>query len=494
MSQPSPSCPRSPLAQFPIILLLAMAATLFYSRLGCELLEPEEARYAEIPRQMLEQGRFVTPVLHGDDYYQKPPLLYWLVMLSYTIFGVHDWAARLVPCTCGVFVVLLAYWWGRRAIDCTTGLIGGLILCLSARFVYLGGMVAMDAPLCLWVTAALALAHLAVTEKRLAWWLLSALACGLGVLTKGPVAATLVVVPIGTWMLLNRQCGRFRWKWWLLYAGVTVATALPWYATAALRAPEAAGDFFWLHNIVRYLAPFDHEKPAWFYVPGLVAGMLPWSLLLLPMARDWIWRWRGSAARFYEAGPNEERTKRALKFFVIAFAWCLLFFSLSGCKRAAYILPAFPLLAMALGTYLVHGMAVTHWRRWVWGFATVYVVLLVASLQLLPEYHRRFGMRFQVQEQADVAVNMPVVCLPKRWNSVSFYLQRGVDVEKEESLAKSGPALVFVKRETALEGMLHALPAHWEFVPRGGQRKNVAVGVIRPKRSESRHALPEPRP
>ncbi len=63
------------------------------------MLEPEEARYAEIPREMLAEGRWLVPVLHGEDYFQKPPLLYWLVMLSYQAFGVHDWAARLVPTT-----------------------------------------------------------------------------------------------------------------------------------------------------------------------------------------------------------------------------------------------------------------------------------------------------------------------------------------------------------------------------------------------------------
>lgn len=480
MSRSSPSSRHLLTTLFHAILLLAMTAALFYSRLGCELLEPEESRYAEIPRQMLEQGRFVSPVLHGEDYYQKPPLLYWLVMLSYAIFGVHDWAARLVPCTCGVLVVLLAYWWGRRAVDRTTGLIGALILCLSARFVYLGGMVAMDSLLCLCVTAALALAHLAMIEKRLAWWLLSALACGLGILTKGPVAAALVVVPVGVWMQIDRHRLGFRWNWWIGYLLMSLATALPWYVAAALRAPGAAGDFFWLHNIVRYLTPFDHEKPAWFYVPGLLVGMLPWSLLLILMGRDWIRRLRMPAS-LCAAGRDGDRVNGASTFFMIAFAWCLLFFSLSGCKRAAYILPAFPLLALTLGTYLVQANPLRIWRRWAWGFACVFAILLFASVMLLPQYHRRFGMRGQVEEQAGVARDMPVVCLPKCWDSVSFYLQRDVTVAKEKSLAKTVPALVFVKREKALEGMLRVLPEDWEFVPRGHERKNVVVGVLRPR-------------
>ena len=87
----------APLAACVLLGLLLMGVALFFSRLGQPLLEPEEARYAEIPRQMLAEGRLLTPVLHGEDYYQKPPLLYWLVMAAYRCCGVHDWAARLVP-------------------------------------------------------------------------------------------------------------------------------------------------------------------------------------------------------------------------------------------------------------------------------------------------------------------------------------------------------------------------------------------------------------
>src|SRR5207302_4405403 len=97
-----------------LTLLLIVSPVLFFSRLGAPLLEPQEPRYAEIPRQMLAEGRFLVPVLHGQAYLDKPPLLYWLVMGSYRLFGVHDWAARLVPGLAGLCTVLATYFWGRR--------------------------------------------------------------------------------------------------------------------------------------------------------------------------------------------------------------------------------------------------------------------------------------------------------------------------------------------------------------------------------------------
>src|SRR5438132_730745 len=93
---------------------MLLASLLYFARLGFPLLEPEEARYAEIPRQMFAQGSWITPVLHGEDYYHKPPLFYWLVMISYQVFGVHDWAARLIPSIAGILTIFITYSWARR--------------------------------------------------------------------------------------------------------------------------------------------------------------------------------------------------------------------------------------------------------------------------------------------------------------------------------------------------------------------------------------------
>ena len=107
-----------------LALLLVVAGLLFFSRLHAPLLEPQESRYAEIPRQMLAQAELLTPVLNGQPYLDKPPLLYWAVMASYTVFGVHDWAARLVPALAGLFTVLVTYVWGRCAVGERAGLCG----------------------------------------------------------------------------------------------------------------------------------------------------------------------------------------------------------------------------------------------------------------------------------------------------------------------------------------------------------------------------------
>ena len=113
-AEPKLSVPAARRPAWEFWIVLATACLIFFSRSHLPLQEPEESRYAEIPRQMLATGSFAVPVLHSQPYYDKPPLLYWLVMASYRTFGVHDWAARLVMSFAGLGTVLVTYFWARE--------------------------------------------------------------------------------------------------------------------------------------------------------------------------------------------------------------------------------------------------------------------------------------------------------------------------------------------------------------------------------------------
>ena len=535
--------------------LMVMAFLLFFGRLHAPLLEPEEARYAEISRQMLAEGRVITPVLHGEPYYQKPPLLYWLVMSCYSLLGVHDWVARLVPASAGILIVLLTYAWAARAAGRAAALASAGMLCLSAKFIYQAGMLTFDAPLCLCVLAALASAHraLAGAELRRGWWVTAAVLCGLGILTKGPVALVLVAPVLVAWQFADRRGVRLTAAAWVVWLGVAALIALPWFAAVAWRDVSALRDFFWVHNLLRYLAPIDHEEPAWYYLPDLLVGMLPWSLLLIPLI--------GYLARRSPAAGR--RRPAPLGFFLLALLWMVAFFSFSGCKRPGYLLPALPLLALVLGTFVAHAIA---WRRlaatlrpgvqpawslwahratlgtllaamcicgaatmrgwWPWqltlaidllllalltalwrrgpsrvawrGAATcaavVFTLLLAGVHLLLPSYHRAFALRGQVRRHLEEARDpaLPVASYPKRWDSVSFYLDRN-DVEaytpaqREElirDLRRNQQTLLFVKQGQALDDLLGALPRDLEFVPHAKARGRVISGVVQKKKMD----------
>jgi dolichol-phosphate mannosyltransferase len=536
-----------------LALLAAVAALLFFSRLGTPLQEPDESRYAEVPRQMLAGDHWVVPVLNGVPYADKPPLLYWLVMTSYRACGIDDWAARLVPGAAAFLAVLATYAWGARTVGPRAGFAGAMMLCLSARFVYLGRLLTPDGLLCLCVTAALACGHLAVRGPRLrrAWWAASALACGLGLLTKGPVALALVAVPVAALTALDPRTARPGWRGWLLYLALAAGVAVPWYGAMTAWDPDFAGTFLWRHNLVRYVAPFDHAKPVWFHLPGLLLGMLPWTLLVPGLVR-WLSR---HAARTAARRPAD------LGFFLLSFAWTVLFYSLAGCKRAVYILPALPPLALALGCYLD---AVLPWerarallapatrhrlpagrlalgatalvvaaagggalvaagsgllrpengllvavavagagglllrygsgqggtRRWALCGAATFAVLFGAVHLVLPGYARRFSLRGPLRPQADLCADpaVPVVCYPRSWDSVGFYLRRS-DVrvfrpgQSDEMVALLGTrpdGVLVVKSDGPLDEVLRALPATLEFVPHG-RPGAVTVGRVRPR-------------
>jgi dolichol-phosphate mannosyltransferase len=536
-----------PAWHLPVLLLAALL--LFFSRLGAPLQEPDEARYAEVPRQMLAEGHWVVPVLHGEAYPDKPPLLYWLVMASYRLCGVHDWAARLVPGAAALLVVLLTYGWGRRTVGPRAAFAAAAMLCLSARFVYLGRLLTPDTLLGLCVAAAAAAGHLAVRGRHLAWrwWLASAVACGLGLLTKGPVALALVAVPLLTLAALDPRTARPGWRAWLLYLGVSAGLAAPWYTAMAAADPEFASLFFWRHNVVRYLAPFDHAKPVWFHLPGVLLGMLPWTLLLPGLVRYLVRHSARTAAR----------RPAALGFFLLVFGWTVFFYSLAGCKRAVYILPALPPLALALGCYLdavlpagrlpvrlrrllpverlasagsllvaagaaagclvaaAAGLlrpatalllaaaavaavaAARHASRrrpvlasWAGCGIATFTVLFLGVQLVLPGYARKFSLRGDLRPQAALCADpaVPVVCYPRRWDSVSFYLRRSdvqvftpAQADELVTLLRARPGTVLVvKSEGPLAELLGALPPSVEFVP-AGRRGTVTVGQVRPR-------------
>lgn len=398
-----------------LLWLLIVPAVLLYPCLDFHLFEPDEGRYAEIPREMLAKGEWVVPYLQGQPYLDKPPLMYWLVMLSYQALGVHDWSARLVPALAVHLTILCMYLIGRRGLGERPAFWGALLLGLAPGFLSVGRLLVLDGLLALWVTLGLLAALETVRQDfSWAWWLLAALACGLGVLTKGPVTLLLVLVP---WLTYCWLAGRTTegWKTLLAFASVVLLVAMPWYVLVIMRLPEFAGYFFWDHHVVRFLAPFDHLEPVWFYLPILLFGLLPTTIFL------------GHFLGFLLTGKEERIIHRSpeLGYLLLAGGWCVLFFSLSGCKLPTYVLPAFPMLALALGYYLV----TSGWTksRWLPGLAGVSFVLLGTAHVLAVPWFAEF--RSPLRDQAELTRlcgdhKTAVVCFPRNCDSVGFYLKR----------------------------------------------------------------------
>lgn len=442
-----------------LVLLFLVPAVLLYPRLDFHLFEPDESRYAEIPREMLLRGDFVVPYLQGEPYLDKPPLFYWLVAASYQVFGVSAGAARLVPALALHGSVLLVYLYGRRRYGARAAFWGALGLALAPGFLGMGRLLLLDGLLALWTTLALFAAFEAVRGERLhwGWWLLAAVACGLGTLTKGPIALVLLAPPL--WLharLSGAGCTVSRGAA-VAFLAVAVAVALPWYVAVCLRVPEFAWTFLWEHHVLRFLTPFAHERGIWFYGPVLLAGLFPATLLTWPFLRF-----------LANAEPATTRWRNAdLGYLLLAGGWCVLFFTLSACKLPTYVLPAFPPLALALGYFLVH----SRWdgSRAVRGVAgATFALLAIMHLAALPWYA---AYRSPVAQPDDLVRlcsdrGVTVVCYPRNCDSAAFFLgrddlhaYRSKDIENLRKIVRERPrTIILCTHRHALRGLRQLLP------------------------------------
>jgi 4-amino-4-deoxy-L-arabinose transferase-like glycosyltransferase len=468
------------------VAIFGVAALLIFSRLPSPFLEPEESRYAEIPRQMLAAGRYVIPILDGQDYLDKPPLLYWAVMVCYKAFGVTVWSARFVPCMAAWVTIVVVYCWVRRARGREVATWSAALLTLSGDFMYRSPMLTMNGLLCLFVTCAWAAGHLAMTasRQRWGWWLVSAVCCALGLLTKGPIAMALVLVPLATLGRFIPLPAKRQALGWLCYLTVVSIVAAPWFLAVALQKSEFIRYFLWKHHVERVLQPFDHEKPFWFYAPQVLLGFFPWSLIV---AQGWG-RWFHPSTRPKPTNVEWLATAAAI--------WTFLVFSLSGSKRSVYLVPIGPPLAIlaAVRLHLFWASPVDRtllalsrggWKRLIAATAGAMIVLGLVGLPL-------YSARFSVPREALIALGSrvehppPVVCYPQDWKSVPFYLKsqnvqtfrRGEWPLVEQSLRASANTLVIFGKTTEVEQFLACPPADLDCEERG-RTGLVWVGIVR---------------
>lgn len=383
-----------------LLLLVVVAAALLFSRLTYPLIEPDEARHAEIAREMLQSGDWIVPRINHVPYFDKPPLLHWLCAASYSLFGVRDWAARLVPAAAAFLTVMATFLLGRRLLGTGAAFWGALMLVLSIEFLFCGRFLIMDSLLTLCVVAALLAAYEAGHRERFdwRWWIFSAACCGLGILTKGPIALVLVAPPVAASSWLSRCAGRPRFKHWLAYGCVANAIAGWWFAAMLIREPGFAEYFFYRHHLHRFVEGLSHTEPFWFFLPVLFVGLMPWSLLLFPLAR------------FLGSSAPDLRVHRppVLGFLLLWASWCVLFFSLSADKLPHYILPALPAVMLLLGYFLNQVLREPAWKdrfRFVreqsprWGAVGVciaglvgWVVVLMLRLESAPDIMLQAGV------------------------------------------------------------------------------------------------------
>jgi 4-amino-4-deoxy-L-arabinose transferase-like glycosyltransferase len=346
------------------------------------MLDPDEGRYAEIPREMVTTGDWVTPRLDGLKYFEKPALQYWATAAVYSVVGLSNWSSRLWTVVLGFACLPLIYAWVARLYDRKAGVAAVLLLAMSPYFGAIGHLDLLDAGFTFWMCATVfsfTLAQCAPPRsgKERAWMLVCWALAALAVLSKGIVVFVLAGGTLIAYSVLERDLRPWRRMHFALGVPLFLVLAAPWFILVSLRNADFAQYFFIHEHFQRFLTTEAKRiEPWWYFLALLLAGALPW---LAPLARGSLGAWRD---------PGLESRFKPLKFLILFSVLTLAFFSISDSKLATYILPIFPPLAA------LTGVAVADRPGYVsrWCSAVAAALTLVAAAGYLLYAQHRSGM------------------------------------------------------------------------------------------------------
>jgi 4-amino-4-deoxy-L-arabinose transferase-like glycosyltransferase len=352
---------------------IALAAVWFASLQVRPMLDPDEGRYAEIPREMVVSGDWLTPRLDGLKYFEKPPLQYWATASVYSVFGVSEWTSRLWTVGLAFACLPMVFGWTRRLYGRSAGLAAVAALAVSPYFAIVGHLNLLDPGFTFWLTGAVFAFTLAQSapvgdprERR--WMLATWIAAALAILSKGIVVGVLAGATLVVYTLVERDARP--WKRLHLATGLPLflLVAAPWFVAVSVRNPDFAKFFFVHEHFARFLTTVHQRvEPWWFFLPLVLLGVLPWVASLAGACRR----------AWFDAGPAPEF--KPLKFLAIFCAVTLLFFSASGSKLAPYILPLFPPLAAILGVHVAEQQS---FLRRAAGMCAAIIAIFVVALSI----------------------------------------------------------------------------------------------------------------
>ncbi|MGB7481019.1 MAG: glycosyltransferase family 39 protein [Burkholderiaceae bacterium] len=356
--------------------LLVVFLFIWFYALGARTLVPtDEGRYAEMAREMVATGDWITPRLNAIKYFEKPPLQNWMNALTFELFGLGEWQARLWTGLCGLLGVFLAGYAGRRLFGPRVGFNAALVLGSAAFWMALAHINTLDMGLAGMMTLALCGLLLgqnpAASNGERRWWMLACWAgMALAVMSKGLIGVVLPGAVLVLYTLFARDWAI--WKRLHLLPGVLLflAITVPWFVLVSMRNPEFLQFFFIHEHFQRFTSKIHDRAGPWYYfIPILLLGILPW----LGMLAQSLWQGRRDAQ-----ATGFQPKKLLLVWSVFIFV----FFSVSGSKLPSYILPIFPALALLIACYLEQVSA-----RTVQASAAILVVAGIgglASMHLIP--------------------------------------------------------------------------------------------------------------
>jgi 4-amino-4-deoxy-L-arabinose transferase-like glycosyltransferase len=354
------------------VLLFLAILPYFVDLNGSSIWDSNEAFYVETPREMIERGDYIAPTFNYEPRFNKPVLSYWIVAGFYKLFGVSV-AVQRIPIALGAVVLILTAFClayagavpgstarDRRGAALDAALWAGLGLAVAPRLVMFGRRIFIDIYISMFMGLTLLFFALAerYPERRRLFLLLMYVSVGLGVLTKGPVAAALPGLVFAVYLLVHRELKRVREM--LIPAGIVIVLAIvvPWYAVLYQRYGWTyITSFIRGENIARFTEGFGVEsrRGPLFYIPVVFSDSFPWSLCLCGAAGLWLADWRSRAAAVTAPQRAPLPADRAFRLRTLLWLWVLVivaFFTFSAAKQDLYIFPIVPAVAALGGLFI----------------------------------------------------------------------------------------------------------------------------------------------
>ena len=325
------------------VILIGFLVTILPNIGTRDLWEPEELRYAEVSREMLQSGDWALLRINGKIYPDKPPLFFWLISASAKCFGgFHAIAVRLPNITSAFFLLLLTFFFGRRLIGERPAFLGCLVLVSMPYFVWTCAEARMDTTLTLFIALALWCfwRNYESGGRSILLNVAFGVLTGLATLTKGPIGFLLPFLAALAIAVKERRPRKLLNLTFLPAVAACLAVVLPWLVVACYRGGEEfTRNILFTQNIGRAVQGIRHSKPFCHFfrvVPGI---LMPWTLFIPAMI-------------YYRPFAEDQKRRRGEVFVLCWFLTVFIFFTLSKGKRTIYMAPLFPAAGLLFGVAL----------------------------------------------------------------------------------------------------------------------------------------------
>ncbi|EKE01598.1 MAG: Dolichyl-phosphate-mannose-protein mannosyltransferase family protein [uncultured bacterium] len=334
------------------LVLTLIIGLLFGATLGrYPLAAPDGARYAEIPREMVVTGDYITPHLNGVKYFEKPPLFYWLQAISIKAFGANELAVSIVNALMALGCSLLIYFTGRKLYGRLNGIVASFIFATTSLVFALTRVVTLDVALTFFITGSLCSFMLATQlplgiKRSSHLWAMYVFAA-LAVMTKGLIGAVFPALIVLIWTVVFNEWRNI--KTYRIISGLFLflLIALPWHILVQIKNPEFFRFYFIDEHFLRYSTGYAGRSKPWWFLPALLlGGLYPWMVFLPQTIMN-------SIPKHF----NQWQQNKPTIFLVIWALTIYAFYTFSNSQLIPYILPVFPPIALLIGNYLA-----TYWQ------------------------------------------------------------------------------------------------------------------------------------